>query len=205
MLKREFQKLKDPVKLSLFLAPDENPETFSVFEFLSAIANHDDRVQLTLITKSAKPELFDQYKIEEVPAIVIEGTGIRYIGPPAGPESMMFIQSLVMKSTQNSGIGDVISKVLASLNKPVQVRTVITSQCTICPLAVKIGNMFSIESALHGNGKLQHEIIEALEHEDYVSGYDLSAVPIIIINDDVAFNGVPDVDQYVLKIAEAGR
>ena len=205
MLKREFEKLKDPIKISLFISSKEDANSFAVYEYMNAIANQDRRLELNLITKGAKPELFKQYNIKETPTFVIEETGIRYIGPPSGPEAMVFIQTLVMKSTANSGIGDVISKVLSSLGKPVQLRTIVTSQCTICPLAVKIGNMLSLESALRGNSKIQHEVIEALEHEKYVSDYDLSAVPIILINNKVAFNGIPDVDQYVLKVAEAGK
>ncbi|NVM52390.1 MAG: thioredoxin family protein [Candidatus Helarchaeota archaeon] len=205
MLKRKFAKLKNPIQISIFISPQEDHDSFSVFEFMRAITNQDSKIELNLITKKMKPELFEQYHIEEVPAIVIEDTGIQYTGVPSGPESMMFIQTLIMKSTENSGVGAVISKVLDSLKKPVQLRTIITSQCTICPLAVKIGNMLSLESAFNGNGKVRHEIIEALEHMEYVSNYDLSAVPIILINNEIAFNGIPDVDRYVSKIAEAGR
>jgi glutaredoxin-like protein len=205
MLKRELQKLTNPIKLSLFLSSQEESDSFEIFEFFNTIANQDPKIELTTITKGAKPELFEQYQISEVPALVIEGSGVRYTGVPSGPEAGMFLQTLVMLSTGSSGIGDLISKILASLTKPVQVRTIVTSQCTICPLAVKIGNMLALESALNGDGKLSHEIIEALEHADYVSGYDLSAVPIIVINNEVAFNGIPDVDKYVAKISEVGK
>ncbi|MHA1648880.1 MAG: thioredoxin family protein [Candidatus Helarchaeota archaeon] len=204
-IKREFQKLRNPIEISLFLSPEEDPESFPAYEFINTIANQDPKIKLNLITKQAKPELFNQYHIKEVPAIVIEDSGIVYTGVPSGPEAMMFIQTLIMKSTENTGIGEVISRVLASLTKPVLLRTIITSQCTICPLAVKIGNMLALESALTGGGLIKHEIIEALEHPDYVAEYDLSAVPIILINNEIAFNGIPDVDEYVLKIAKAGK
>ncbi len=205
MLKRELQKLTNPIKLSLFLSSHEESGSFEIFEFFNTIANQDSKIELNTITKGVKPELFEQYQISEVPTLVIERSGVRYTGVPSGPEAGMFLQTLVMLSTGNSGIGDLISKILASLTKPVQIRTIVTSQCTICPLAVKIGNMLTLESALNGDGKLSHEIIEAMEHADYVSGYDLSAVPIIVINDEVAFNGIPDVDKYVAKISEVGK
>jgi alkyl hydroperoxide reductase subunit AhpF len=205
MLKRELERLKDPIQVYLFLDPQADPDSFSVYEYLNTITTNYPKLHLKLITKSIHPTLFEQYQIKEVPTILIEGSGVQYTGIPAGPEAMVFIQTLVMKSTANSGIGEVISRILASLTKEIQIRTIVTSQCTICPLAVKIGNMLSIESTLNGNGKVTHEIINASEHEDYVSNYDLSAVPIIIINDKVAFNGIPDVDQYVRKITEVGK
>jgi glutaredoxin-like protein len=205
MLKREFEKLKDPLEISLFISPDENADSFAAYEFLCALLNQDNRIKLNLITKNTKPELFAQYNIKEVPTIIIEGSGIRFIGVPSGPEAITFVQALIMKSTANSGIGDVISKVLASLTKPVQLQTIVTSQCTICPLAVKIGNMLALESALQGNNRVQHEIVEALEHEQYVSKYDISAVPLILINNEVVFNGIPQVDQYILKISAVGK
>lgn len=205
MLKREFEKLQDDVELSLFLDAKGDDNSFPVFEFMTHFANLDSRIKLKLVTKKTKPELFGEYNITEVPAIVIEGSGIRYTGVPAGPEASVFIQALVMKSTANSGIGELISKVLSKLINKVQLKTIITSQCTICPLAVRISNSFSLESALKGYNTIEHEIIDASEHANYVSEFDVSAVPLILINDQVAFNGMPDVDRYVRKIVEAGK
>jgi len=205
MLKREFEKLRDDVNLYLFLDVKQEDNSFSVFEFLNYFANLDSRIKLKMVTKHTKPELFKEYNIIEVPAIVIENSGIRYTGIPAGPEASVFIQALVMKSTANSGIGDAVSRVLASLTKIVSLRTIITSQCTICPLAVRIANSFSLESALKGYNTIQHEIIDASEHASYISEFDVSAVPIILINDQIAFNGLPDVDKYIQKIVQAGK
>jgi len=205
MLKREFQKLDKPVKLLLFLSSKEESNSFQVYEFFNSIALQDPKITLDVITQNTQSKLFTSYHVSEVPTLIIEGSGVRYVGVPSGPEAGMFIQTIVMSSTKTTSIGDFISKILTSVLNPVQIRTIVTSQCTICPLAVRIGNIFALESALKGNGKVQHEIIEALEHADYVSEYDLSAVPIIIINEVVAFNGIPDVNKYVEKIAEAGK
>ena len=205
LLKREFKKLEKPINISLFLSPEEDPNSSAVLDFMNAIANLTTNIELRLISKAENPKQFETHQVEECPAIIIENSGIKYTGVPSGSESVMFIQTIVMKSTEKTGIGEVISRILASLTKSVKIRTIVTSDCAICPLAVKIGNILALESALNGNGKVQHEIIEALEHEDYVSRYDLSSVPIIVINDKVAFTGIPDIDQYVLKLAEAGK
>ncbi|MFX1296199.1 MAG: hypothetical protein ACFFD2_15285 [Promethearchaeota archaeon] len=65
--------------------------------------------------------------------------------------------------------------------------------------------MFATEFALNGNNKVQHEIMETLEYFDYISKYDLSAVPISLINEKIIFIRIPDFDQYVLKNVEAGK
>lgn len=204
-MKREFKKLRKPIKILLFLSTKDDSTSLSVLEFMNVIVNQDPQIDLKVFYKETHSESFEQQQIQEIPAIVIEGTGICYTGVPSGPESGVFIQTLIMKSTENSGVGEVISKILASVTKPVKLRSIMTSQCTICPLAVKIGNTIALESAINGNGKITHEIVEALEHKNYVAKYDLSAVPIIIINNKVTFHGLPDVDKYVMKIAEAGR
>ncbi len=205
LLKREFSKLKNPVKIFLFFSSEEDSNYPAVLAFLNAIVDQADEIELQSINKTLNPEIFEKHQIEESPAIFIEDSGILYTGVPSGPESVMFIQTMVMKSTETTGIGEVIRKILSSLTKPVKIRTIVTSNCTICPLAVKVGNMMALESAISGNGKVRHEIIEALDHADYVSNYDLSSVPIIVINNKVAFMGIPDIDQYVLKLAEAGK
>ena len=205
LLKREFGRLKNPIKIALFISKKEEPNCSASIEFMSAIANPDPRIELDIISIESSPDLFEKHNITEVPTIIVNETGIQYTGVPSGPETVTFIQTLVMASTKNSGIGDVIKKIIASLTKSVYLRTIVTSECTICPLAVKIGNMLSLESSFSGNGMIRHEIIESIEHEEYVSEYDLSSVPIVLINEEVAFNGVPDVDKYILKIAAAGK
>jgi len=205
MVKREFEKLTSEVFLSLFTPEEKDPKYSAVVEFLNKIVHLNPKIKLKIVPKGSNPDLFTRYNITEVPSLVIEDSGIQYTGIPAGPEAMVFIQTIVMKSNANSGIGDVIGRVLASLTKKLQLRTIVTSQCTICPLAVRIGNMFSLESALKGHHKIQHEVINATEHCDYVSKYDVSAVPIILINDQTAFTGIPDVDKYVEKIIKEGK
>ena len=72
LLKREFEKLKNPVTISLYLDPEKDPDSYAAYDFLNAIANFDPKIKLSLITKSSKPELFEKSQIEEVPAIIIE-------------------------------------------------------------------------------------------------------------------------------------
>jgi glutaredoxin-like protein len=205
MVKREFEKLTGEVFLSLFTPATKDANYSPIVEYINKIVHLSPKIKLKIVPKGSNPELFTQYHITEVPSLIIENSGIQYTGIPAGPEAMVFIQTIVMKSTANSGIGDAISRVLASLTRKLQLRTIITSQCTICPLAVRIGNMFSLESALKGHNKIRHEIIDASEHCDYVSKFDVSAVPIILINDQTAFTGIPDVDKYVEKILKEGK
>ncbi|MHA1266037.1 MAG: hypothetical protein ACTSRS_12465 [Candidatus Helarchaeota archaeon] len=205
LLQREFQNLQKPVTLSLFLKETELEPAEAVISFLQFIAEQNAKISLKIYSQIDQPHIFAKYNIQESPAIVLENSGIKYTAVPAGPESIMFVKTIVMLSTQTTGIGDAVSKIVTSLSRDVALKTIITSDCTVCPLAVKIGNMLTLESNLKGNGKLQHEIIDSLEHESYVSAYDISAVPLILINDSVAFNGIPNLDQYLLKIAEAGK
>ncbi|TFG05790.1 MAG: hypothetical protein EU536_01030 [Promethearchaeota archaeon] len=205
MLKREFEKLEKPITLSLFLLSEDHLDSPEIIIYLESICKLNSKLSLQLYFQSHDPMKFTEYQITEPPTLVIEQAGIRYVGVPTGPESMIFVQSLIMTSTGTTGVGTAISAALASLKKNVTIRTIITHDCIICPLAVKIGNMLTLETAIRGNGNLTHEIIESLEHHDYVSKFDLASVPIILINNEVAFRGIPKVDPYVSKIIQAGR
>jgi alkyl hydroperoxide reductase subunit AhpF len=72
-----------------------------------------------------------------------------------------------------------------------------TPTCPYCPRAVRTAHQFAME-----NDKIKSAMIEAMEFYDLANQYSVMAVPKIVINDDVSFEGaLPEENflEYVLS------
>lgn len=126
-LKRELEKLEKVITLKVFTSEIHCPacaDTVSLCELLTELSN--GKIAFEEISLDTQKELAEKYKVELVPTIIIEGTGIRYTGIPAGGEFTTFVQTIIMASTGKTELGHLKSK-LMEIKKPVIVQTVITS------------------------------------------------------------------------------
>ena len=124
-LKRELEKLEQPIELKVFTAKVHCPACEDTITLCKTLTELSDKISFEEISLDTQKELAAKYEVEKVPTIIIEGTGIRYTGIPAGGEFPAFISTLVMVSTQTTEVGHLKPK-LMEIKKPVVVRTVIT-------------------------------------------------------------------------------
>jgi alkyl hydroperoxide reductase subunit AhpF len=126
-LKRELEKLEKTISLKVFTSEIHCPacaDTVTLCKTLAELSN--GKITYEEISLDTQKELATKYKVELVPTIIIEGTGVRYTGIPAGGEFTTFVQTIIMASTGNTELGHLKSK-LMEISKPVVVQTVITS------------------------------------------------------------------------------
>jgi alkyl hydroperoxide reductase subunit AhpF len=124
-LKRELEKLEAPISLKVFTAKVHCPACEDTITLCKTLTELTDKITFEEISLDTQVDLAKKYEVEKVPTIIIEGTGIRYTGIPAGGEFPAFVQTLVMVSTQTTEVGHIKEK-LMEISKPVVVRTVIT-------------------------------------------------------------------------------
>jgi len=114
-LKRELEKLEKTISLKVFTSEIHCPacaDTVTLCKTLAELSNGK-------IT-------YEEISLDTQKDIIIEGTGIRYTGIPAGGEFTTFVQTIIMASTGKTELGHLKSK-LMEISKPVVVQTVITS------------------------------------------------------------------------------
>lgn len=203
-LKEIFKKLENNVKLILFTQEMECPfckDTRELLQDLSSLS--DGKISLEIYDFVSDKDKVDKYKIDKIPAIVVEGQkdyGIRFYGIPAGYEFTSLINSIIIVSKGQSGLSDETKESLKKLKDPVRIQVFITLTCPYCPKAVEMAHRLALESDL-----ITGEMIESSEFPILIQKYNVMSVPRVIINDKVDFEGaLPEKDfvQNLMKVLE---
>jgi len=205
-LREFFKKLEGNVKLVFFTQEMECPfckETRELMQDVSSLS--DGKIALEVYDFVADKDKVENYKIDKIPAVVVEGQkdyGIRFYGIPAGYEFTSLINSITMVSKGDSGLTDETKETLKKLKDPVHIQVFITLTCPYCPKAVEMSHRVAMESDL-----VTAEMVESSEFPQLVQKYNVMSVPRVIINDKVNFEGdLPEKDfiENLMKVMESG-
>ncbi|MCL5434510.1 MAG: thioredoxin family protein [Candidatus Marsarchaeota archaeon] len=206
-IKSMFEKdLKGEVNLMLFYDSDPNACTYcgETSELLKELSAIDSRIKLTEynINESKKEAQF--LGVDKVPALVIGGKKIYnmlYFGIPAGYEFASLLADIIDASKGYTDLPEQIKTRLKEVKKPVDIKVFVTPTCPWCPKAVRTAHQFSME-----NSMIRSSMIEATEFSELSGKHNVMAVPKIVINDSISFEGAkPPADflEYVLEAARA--
>jgi len=203
-LKELFKKLKNNVKLVYFTQEMECPFCKEARELLEDISSlSDGKVSLDVYDFVNDKDKVEKYKIDKIPATVVEGEkdyGIRFYGIPAGYEFTSLISSIMAVSNKDSALSDETKETLKKLKDPVLIQVFITLTCPYCPKAVEMAHKLAMESDL-----ITAEMVESSEFPTLVQKYNVMSVPRIVINDKVDFEGaLPEKDfvENLMKVLE---
>ena len=203
-LKDIFDKLEGNVKLVYFTQEMECPfckETRELLQDISSLSSN--KISLEVYDFVADKDKVEKYKIDKIPATVVEGTkdyGIRLYGIPAGYEFTSLINSIVAVSNGKSVLTDETKEALKKLKDPVLIQVFITLTCPYCPKAVEMAHRLAMESDL-----ITAEMVESSEFPILVQKHNVMSVPRIIINDKVDFEGaMPEKDfvENLMKVLD---
>ena len=200
-IRKIFNDLVNPVKLVAFKSDkdcDYCPDTIMLLEELSQL---DDRLELEVY--DLDDEKAREYSIDKVPAIAIVGDkdyGVRFFGIPAGYEFAALLGDIIDVSKRDSGLAAPLREQLKKINIPVHIQVFVTPTCPYCPTAVRTAHKIAIESDM-----VRADMVEAQEFPELANRYNVYAVPKIVINDKVEFEGAyaePVFVQQVLRVLE---
>jgi alkyl hydroperoxide reductase subunit AhpF len=125
-LRKEFEKLKGPVRLAVFSQALADPESEQVRRLVEELAALEPR-----ITAESYNFVLDTGKVEamgirRIPAIAILGPekdyGIRMYGLPSGYEFGTLVDAILEVSAGDSGLSDLTRQALATVDRPVHVQ-----------------------------------------------------------------------------------
>ncbi|MCK5049918.1 MAG: thioredoxin family protein, partial [Candidatus Heimdallarchaeota archaeon] len=134
---KEFERLKNPVKILLFAENNLNTK-----KLLQDIVNlNNEKLSLTEYDIREEDDLIAEMKIDKTPAIVIHGLKnhkIRFFGTPTGIELESFISTIVDVSTNQTGLPDFIEEMIHKIKTPVHLEVFVTPTCSYCPMQVRL-------------------------------------------------------------------
>ncbi len=210
-IKDLFEKnLKDPVELVLFLQ-GENGDKVTKFnsqyfpyteEILKELVEISDKLKLTVYKDNKEKEA--EYKVKEISALFVEGKNtnknVVYYGIPSGHEFSSLLEDIMDASKGETELSASTKLAIKKINKPTEILVFVTPSCPYCPRAVRTAHQMAMENEL-----INGVMIEANEFPEWSQKYSVYAVPKIVINDKVQFEGALPEDQFLAQVLEGAK
>jgi len=200
-LKKQFEKLNQPVTLVFFTQKFECHYCQLTREIITELAETSDKIQVKAYDFVEDAEEVKKYDIKRIPAIALVGEkdyGIRFYGIPAGYEFSTLVEDIIDVSAGATSLSDEIKTALQKLERPVHIQAFVTPTCPHCPRAVRTAHQMAIESDL-----VVSDMVEASEFPQLSNRYGVSSVPKVVINETVEFVGALPDRNYLDKVLEA--
>jgi len=202
-VRRVLSKVNSEVKLHFFSSENERecPYCKDEEEILETISSLNPLIKVIKYPEGLKHEKAKEFSVDKLPALIIHGMreyNVRYFGLPAGYEFGSLIEDIIDVSKGTVDLKPEIIKLLRTIKRKVHIQVFVTPSCPYCPLAVRASHKFAIV-----NENIVSDAIEAIEFNELAEKYDVYAVPKVIINDKVAFEGVIPEVYFVAAIKEA--
>jgi glutaredoxin-like protein len=201
ILEREFEKLARPVTLIFFSQEFECQYCQLTRELLDELAGLSDRIRVKDYDFVKDKAEVERYKVDKIPAIVLQGekdNGIRFYGVPGGYEFTTLVEDIVDVSSGRTGLSGSTKAALETLETPIHIQVFITLTCPHCPRAVHMAHQMAIESEM-----IEADMVEIMEFPHLSNRYFVSAVPKVVINEEVDFEGALPEKSYLDKIMDA--
>jgi len=187
-VKDKFEKeLENDVKLIVFTQEFECEYCAVTRELMEELASLTNRIKLTVYDFEKDKDKAEKWRVDKIPALLIFGEkeyGIRYFGVPSGYEFAALLDDIVDVSRKRSRLSKATVDRLKDVNEPVHIQVFVTPTCPYCPKAVRTAHQMALE-----NTNITADMIESLEFPHLANKYEVMAVPKIVINDKISFEG----------------
>ncbi len=200
-VKERFKKLTGQVKLVNFTQKLECHHCEETRRLVEEIASLSPKISSEVYNFAIDKEKAQQYKIDKIPAIVVEGEkdhGIRFFGIPGGYEFNSLISSIIEVSAGSTDLSSESKERIGKIDKPVHIQVFVTLTCPHCPGAVEMAHKIALESEY-----ITSDMIESAEFPHLVSKYGVMGVPKVVINEEFGFEGAHPEASFVHEVMKA--
>ena len=207
------QEMLGPVKIDYFtqkeldiVLPGREPCAYCkpTREMLQEVAALSDLISLRVHNLEDEREEAARFGVERIPGIVLRdrgGTFFKFYGMPGGSEFASFLDTIVDISRHEVLFSEQSVKALRKLKEDIRVRVFVAPTCPYCPMMAR--GVFQMALV---NPHVKAEVIEVNEFPELAKRYDVTAVPLTLIEDRIAIPGaVPEkaLVEQVLKAAQS--
>jgi glutaredoxin-like protein len=130
---KEFEALREPVKLLMFTQEIECQYCSETRMISEEVADLSDKISLEVYDFVKDKEVAEHYNVDKIPALVImkggddpKDYGIRFFGIPSGYEFSTVIEDIMMVSNGDSGLSGDTKTFLANLKEPLHLQVFVT-------------------------------------------------------------------------------
>ena len=129
VIQDRFKELVNPVKLINFTQELECQFCRETKQLVTEVAELSEKLSLEIFNFQVDKEKAEEYKINKIPAIVIEGKkdyGVRYYGIPAGYEFASMMETIIAVSKEDSGLGQESKDTIGKLDQSLHIQVFVT-------------------------------------------------------------------------------
>lgn len=129
VIQDRFKELVNPVKLINFTQELECQFCRETKQLVTEVAELSEKLSLEIFNFQVDKEKAEEYKIDKIPAIVIEGKkdyGVRYYGIPAGYEFASMMETIIAVSKEDSGLGQESKDTIGKLDQSLHIQVFVT-------------------------------------------------------------------------------
>jgi glutaredoxin-like protein len=205
-VKEAFAELINPVRLVMFTQGHGGvPECQMCADtrmLVEEVSSLSEIIQFEVRDIVADAALAEQMQVDKIPAIaVLSGDdpprdyGIRLYGIPAGFEFSALIEDLLLVSQKKHGLSTKTLAQIGRIREPIHLQVISTPTCPHCPRAVLLAHRLALASE-----KIRSDMIEAMEFPHLVNRYQVSAVPLTVVNEVLRIEGALPEEMFVERL-----
>ncbi len=190
-LETVFSRLERPLQLALYL--DERPVSAELKRFMTELAGMTDKLTIQVAERSASSQ--------EAPCVRVclqDGTPTRlaFHGVPGGHEFTSFVLGLYNAAGPGQTLDEDTRKDIAALNKPVNMKVLVSLSCTMCPdLVVAAQHIAAL------NPQVTAEVYDLAHFEHLKERYQVMSVPCLVLNGDQVTFGKKNIQQLLALLS----
>ncbi|MBQ7138846.1 MAG: FAD-dependent oxidoreductase [Clostridia bacterium] len=190
-LETVFSRLERPLQLALYL--DERPVSAELERFMTELTGMTDKLTMQVAERSASSQ--------EAPCVRVclqDGTPTRlaFHGVPGGHEFTSFVLGLYNAAGPGQALDDATRQAIAALNKPVNMKVLVSLSCTMCPdLVVAAQHIAAL------NPQVTAEVYDLAHFERLKERYQVMSVPCLVLNGDQVTFGKKNIQQLLALLS----
>lgn len=207
-VKKIFEDLKDPVNLIVFSRDDtitvpgqECPTCKDNETLIREVSGLSNKINLKVYDILKDKDKAKEYGIDRVPVTLVQSDkdfGVRLYGIPAGHEFATLLNSIQIVSKSGSELSTATVEKLKAISKPVHIQVFVTLSCPYCAPAASMAHSMAVES-----DNIKADMVNAQEFPELAQKYGVFAVPKIVINETVQFEGALEENAFLDKVMES--
>ena len=182
-----FARMARPLVLKLHL--DGRPVSAELEGYMNALAALTDKLTVEVADRSASSDMAPCVKV-----CLTDGseTGLAFHGVPGGHEFTSFVLGLYNAAGPGQSLDADVEADIRAINKPVDVKVLVSLSCTMCPELVT-----AVQRVAAASDFVTAEVYDLNHFEGIKDQYKVMSVPCLVINDSQVSFGKKNIRQVV--------
>lgn len=195
VVRKRLEAMERDVTIRYFSQKDECdycPENLQLLQLIAALSSKIHIEVYDLHENRRETEIENIVRAPATKLIGEDNQHIVFYGIPSGFEFLSLLEDILMVSKRDSGLGEETRRRLGALREPLHLQVFVTPSCPYCPGTARLAHQFAMENPL-----VSADVVESVEFPALSDAYDVSTVPLTIVNGVKSVHGALDEGAYL--------